>query len=145
MNIEDFSSGYYAASMQVEPYQQGPTISCELFEFINREYYGGTDSEPMFRLDMDGSPYFTTSCEYSIPKDVIGIPEEWFRDSHAERSYDEQMVYILKPSYAYLLDDAMQTGQYPEDIVVDLDGDLDLTDTDFRQNDFDSHVDSEDE
>lgn len=135
MNIESFSSGYYAASMQVEPYQQGPAVSCEFFEFINREYYSETSSDPMFRLDMDGSPYFTTSCEYSIPKDVIGVPEEWFRDSYAERSYDEQMVFILKPSYAHLMDGAINSGEYPEDIAADFDGDLDLKDTDFRQND----------
>lgn len=124
MKLENFSSGYYRASMQVEPYDGGPSISCDTFEQLNREYYGGTDSEPMFRLDIDGSPYFTTSCEYSIPHNVLGIPSDWFQDTSAERQYTEVPVYILKPQYAYLLDDAMNTGSYPEDIVVDVDDDL---------------------
>jgi len=133
MHVEDFSSGYYKLSMQVEPYTDGPMCSCNLFDFIQREYYGSVESKPIFRLDMDGSPYFTASCENSIPQNVIGLPEHWFDEPIAERTYHETPVYLLKPDDAHLMDNAMNVDQSAEDVIADLDDDLDLRDSEFRQ------------
>jgi len=106
MEIEDFSSGYYRLRMLVVPYENGPAIESETYDYINREFYAQTDAPPLFRLGLDGNPYFSVDAEFSIPQDRIGIPHSWFGDNTMGDTYEEVDVFLMKAGHAYLLDQA---------------------------------------
>lgn len=103
MIIEDFSTGYYRISMKVVPYEEGPVMQCDTFDYLNRKLYPQTDVLPRFRLGLDGNPYFEVSCESAIPSDYMGIPESWFADNTMIEKDKKIDVFILKPKYAFLL------------------------------------------
>lgn len=103
MRVENFSSGYLRTDMKVVPYEDGPAMESEAYSYINRQFYARTDVPPIFRLGLDGEPYFQVSAEFSIPADRIGIPSEWMSDNLLEDEYRSMPVYILKPDFAYLL------------------------------------------
>lgn len=110
MKIEDFSSGYYRTELLVVPYEDGPAIESEMYDYINREFYSQTDTPPMFRLGLDGNPYFEVGTEFSIPADRIGVPKDWFGDNRMGDTYEKTSVFILKPGYAFLLKEAELLG-----------------------------------
>jgi len=118
MEISDFSSGYYKARMLVVPYEAGPAIESETYDYINKQFYAQTDAPPLFRLGLDGNPYFQVNSEFSIPQDRMGIPSEWFGDNTMGDTYEKVDVFILKPGHAYLLNQADILAQRfnPEDL-----------------------------
>lgn len=101
--IEEFSSGYYSIEMVVCPYEGGPVIESQLHNHLSDEYYSQTDAPVMFRLGLDGHPYFEPSDELSIPVDHIGIPPSWFAENGMDETYGTQRVFVLKPDHSYLL------------------------------------------
>ncbi|AGM11334.1 hypothetical protein M199_gp004 [Halogranum tailed virus 1] len=121
MKVEDFSSGYYRTELLVVPYEDGPVMESETFDYINREFYSQTDAPPMFRLGLDGNPYFEVGTEFSIPADRIGIPRDWFGDNKMGDTMQKTSVFILKPGHAYLLKEAELLGKRfnPDDVIDD--------------------------
>jgi hypothetical protein len=110
MEVENFSAGYFKIELRISEYQDGPAMEAETHAFINRQFYSHSDGDPVFRLGLDGNPYFEVSAEVSIPADVIGIPREWFADNRIEEgSY--QNVFILKPGHADILREATELSK----------------------------------
>lgn len=103
MNVENFSAGYLKTDMKVVPYEDGPIMESGAYDYINRQFYYRTNVPPIFRLGLNGEPYFEMSAEYSIPADRIGIPSEWMSDNLIADEFRTMPVFILKPDYAYLL------------------------------------------
>jgi len=110
MKVENFSGGYFKTELRVSEYRDGPAIEAEAYSFINRQFYANSDGKPMFRLGLDGHPYFEASAEISIPVDVIGIPREWIADSRIEEG-TYQNVFILKPAHADILREATELSK----------------------------------
>lgn len=106
MRVENFSGGYLKTEMKIVPYEDGPSIESEAYEFINRQFYADSDGNPMFRLGLDGNPYFQVSSEIAIPEDVLGIPEGWFADNRIADDQSYRDVFILKPGHADILREA---------------------------------------
>jgi len=106
MKVENFSGGYLRAKMKIVPYEDGPVMESETFEFINRQFYSRSDGFPIFRLGLNGNPYFEVDTEFSIPADKIGIPREWFGDNKISDDDEFKDVYILKPAHADILREA---------------------------------------
>lgn len=98
--IESFSSGYFAADFQIEPYDQGPTISREMHDYIKRNIYYSTDNPVIFRIGLSSGPHFETNVENAIPDEIIGIPEEWI-DEYDITSEDD--VYLVRPGHSGLI------------------------------------------
>lgn len=121
--FEDFSSGYYRVEMTVAPYDQGPTVQNDVYDYIERQHYTQTNANPLFRLGLDGNPYFTPKREAAIPSDHIGVPTSWFADNTMAPTYDECEVFVLKPSYAYMIEQAKHLGEYfdPRSVEDDTD------------------------
>lgn len=96
MMIQDFSNGYYRASMNVLEYEDGPVIERGLYDFIDRELYDSPISV-MVRLGMSESTRFAVSAERSIPREVIGIPSELVTHEGV------QNVFFLKEEHAEIV------------------------------------------
>jgi len=92
--IEDFSSGYYRATMNVQEYDDGPVIEQGLYDFINRKLYLDSDVPVMMRVGLDAGVTFEVDAESAIPQDVLALPEELVP------SEDESNVFVLKAQYA---------------------------------------------
>ena len=93
--IEDFSSGYYRATLNVQEYDDGPVIEQRLYDFINRRLYLDSDLPVRMRVGLDAGPIFEVGAESAVPRDVLAIPEEIAPDS------DVSNVFIVKPSNYY--------------------------------------------
>jgi len=106
MRVENFSGGYLKTEMKIVPYEDGPAIESESYEFINRQFYADSTGYPMFRLGLDGNPYFHVSSEISMPEDVLGIPRTWFADNGIADDANYHNVFILKPGHADVLREA---------------------------------------
>lgn len=100
--IEDFSGGYYRATMTVQPLERGPCIERGLYDLINREIYTNTDAPVTMRLSLDGGPRFIPETENAMPTDVIGMPTEMLDELDIHPSTEDMSVFILKPKHAYL-------------------------------------------
>lgn len=110
MKVENFSGGYFKTELRVSEYRDGPAMEVEAYSFINRQFYSKSDGNPMFRLGLNGNPYFEASAEVSIPTDVIGVPREWLADNRiTEGSYQD--VFILKPAHADILREATELSK----------------------------------
>lgn len=94
MMIEDFSSGYYHADMDVQPYDNGPVIERSLYDFINQELYVDSDVPVMMRVGFDAGETFQVSAESAIPRDVLALPREMVESQH------NSDVFVLKSEYA---------------------------------------------
>jgi hypothetical protein len=91
--IEDFSSGYYRATMDVQEYDHGPVIERGLYDFINRKLYVDSDVPVMMRVGLDASATFEVDAEAAIPQDVLALPPELVPDE------DTSSVFVLKADY----------------------------------------------
>lgn len=105
-DVESFSSGYFRARLVVTTYDDGPVVDRAFYESLLEDHYKRTDAPPMFRLGLDGNPYFEVDAEYTIPADHIGIPEQWFADQRMDDDYGERDVFITKPGYSWLFQQA---------------------------------------
>jgi len=101
MILEDFSAGYYKLEMFIEPYENGPVITHDLYDYIQTELYNQTDVAPLCTLSFDGSPHFDITSEAGMPLSTMGIPESWFSDLDINRNHEKESVFIVKPKYAY--------------------------------------------
>lgn len=99
MMLEEFSGGYYIATMDVQPYSDGPVIDRGLYDFINRELYYDSDSPVMMRLGLDSSTLFGVTGEPGVPRDVLAMPEELIDE------WGEQNVFVLKSEYTDVVGD----------------------------------------
>jgi len=116
--LEHFSSGYYRASMQVQPFDEGPAIEKGLFDLINRRVYDTTTAPITMRLGLDKGPRFTPTAENAMPTDVIGIPQSLLEDAGIHPSDDNVNVFVLKPEAAYRFNQTMDASAdycYDED------------------------------
>jgi hypothetical protein len=116
MNINDFSGGYLRTRLKIVRYEDGPVMERGSYSYIERQVYGGARSEPMFRFGLDGNPYFTVGTEFSIPKDVIGVPESWFGDNMNISDGVYASVFIVKPGHADVLMDARRLSERFSDV-----------------------------
>jgi len=99
MAIEDFSSGYYKTEMSVQPYSDGPAIEQGLYDFIKRKFYYNTDTP------------VTPSPEAGIPTNVIGLTMGNIERSGVHPSDDNVSVFVLKPEFAYMFNNAERLGK----------------------------------
>lgn len=111
MAIREFSNGYYKAEMSVQPYEDGPAIEQGLYDFINRKFYYATDAPVTMRVGLDGGPMFAPSAESSIPTNVVGLPIAELDKSNVHPSADNVAVFILKPEFAYMFNQAETIGK----------------------------------
>lgn len=116
MNITDYSGGYLRTSLKVVKYADGPVMEEESHAYINHQVYDSARSEPMFRLGLNGNPYFTVDTEFSIPRDVIGVPESWFADNLNITDGMYAPVFILKPGHADVLTEAQRLSERFTDV-----------------------------
>lgn len=125
--IREFSNAYYMTTMTVAPYKHGPVVEQQFHDKLEKQYYSQTNAPVMFRLGLNGQPYFVADTEYSIPEDHMGVPREWFADNRMEEQYGEMDVFILKPTQSYLLNQCrlLSDGFKSEEIQRRLLGDLD--------------------
>lgn len=93
--IEDFSSGYYRAMMDVQEYEDGPVIEQSLYDFINRRLYVDSNAPIRMRVGLDAGATFEVNTETAIPRDVLALPQELCPDER------EANVFVLKPEYYY--------------------------------------------
>lgn len=115
--IEDFSGGYYRATMTVQPYEDGPCIERGLYDLINRKIYSSTDAPVTMRLTVDGGPRFMPETENAMPTDAIGMPTDMLDDAGVHPSAQDISVFILKPKHAYLfhqVDELVDTEELTE-------------------------------
>lgn len=91
--IEDFSSGYYRAVMDVQEYDDGPVIDTGLYDFINRELYVDTNAPVRMRVGLDAGETFEVGAEGAIPRDVLAVPEELVPNERTSN------VFVLKGEY----------------------------------------------
>lgn len=111
--LQHFSSGYYRASMQVQPFDDGPAIERGLFDLISRRVYDTTDAPITMRLGLNKGPRFTPEPENAMPTDVIGIPEQILDNADVHPSDDNVNVFVLKPEAAYRFNQTMNpSGDY---------------------------------
>jgi len=110
MAIEDFSSGYYKTEMSVQPYSDGPAIEQGLYDFIKRKFYYNTDTPVTMRIGLNGGPMFTPSPEAGIPTNVIGLTMGNIERSGVHPSDDNVSVFVLKPEFAYMFNNAERLG-----------------------------------
>jgi hypothetical protein len=126
--LEQFSSGYYRAQMEVQPFEDGPSIEQGLYDIINRRVYDTTDAPVTMRLGLSGGPRFVPSAERSIPKDVIGVPESILKESDTHPADSNVNVFVLKPKAAYRFNKSMDPqAQY----CYDENGNCDVRDDSF--------------
>ncbi len=92
--IEEFSSGYYRATMDVQEYEDGPVIERGLYDFINRKLYVDSDAPVMMRVGLDAGATFEVDAENDIPRDVLALPRELCSAD------GEENVFVLKAQYA---------------------------------------------
>jgi len=92
--IEDFSSGYYRATMDVQEYDDGPVIERGLYDFINRKLYLNSEAPVMMRVGLDAGATFEVDAETAIPRDVLALPPELCSGT------GEDSVFVLKSQYA---------------------------------------------
>lgn len=111
MQVEDFSSGYYKVDMYVVPYDDGPVMQHRIHEYIAKKLYDSVNAPLMFRLGLDGNPYFSVDTESAIPVDRMAIPHEWFADNRMSDTMKERPVYILKPEYTEMLNESALLGR----------------------------------
>lgn len=111
MAIEDFSNGYYKTEMSVQPYADGPTIERGLYDFIARKFYTKTDAPVTMRIGLDKGPMFKPSGEASIPTNVLGLPLSDIEASNIHPSDDSVAVFVLKPEFAYMFQQASTLGE----------------------------------
>lgn len=93
--IEDFSSGYYRATMDVQEYDDGPVIERRLYDFINRKLYVDSDMPIRMRVGLDAGATFEVGSESAIPRDVLALPQELCPDER------QASVFVVKPEYHY--------------------------------------------
>lgn len=98
--IEDFSSGYYRTSLNVQEYDDGPVIEQRLYDFINKRLYMGSDMPVTMRLGFDGGPHFVVDSEAAVPQDILALPPEMITE------IGKSSVFVLKAEYAD------QVGEY---------------------------------
>lgn len=120
--LESFSGGYYRAQMEVQPYSDGPTIEQGLYSLINRRIYDTTSAPVTMRLGLDAGPKFTPAAENSMPRDVIGVPEELLQASGVYPADSNVNVFVLKPEAAYRFNQSMDPSS---DYCYDEDGSCD--------------------
>lgn len=87
--IEDFSGGYYRASMNVQEYDDGPIIERELYRFIQHRLLGGAE-DVIVRVGLDCSEHFRVGYENAVPRETLAVPNTIHEPS---ASVD---VFILK-------------------------------------------------
>lgn len=95
MMFEEFSSGYYRATMNVQEYEDGPIIEQGLYDFINRNLYLDSDRPVTMRLGLDASASFTVGAESAVPRDVLALPASMTDDTGRKN------VFLVKPEYYY--------------------------------------------
>jgi len=93
--IEDFSSGYYRTTMDVQEYNHGPVIEQGFYDFINRKLYVDSDLPIRMRVGLDAGATFEVDAENAIPRDVLALPPEICPDER------EASVFVVKPEYYY--------------------------------------------
>lgn len=109
MTMEEFSEGYYMTEMNLQPYDDGPVIQGDLYDFIDRRMYSRTNAPIMMRVGLDNGPHFKASGEKAVPMDVLAIPRQWMDDMMVDEGWQD--VFILKPRYAYLLSQSEKLGE----------------------------------
>lgn len=94
MRLEEFSGGYYRTTMDIQSYEDGPTINRGLYDFINKELYYDSDHPVMMRVGLDGGALFNVNAEPAVPQDVLALPADLVDES------GEQYIFVLKSEYA---------------------------------------------
>jgi hypothetical protein len=89
--LTEFSDAYYHASMYVEPYDDGPAIDQQLYDYLSRELYVDCEAPVMVRLGLDGGRRFSVEPQSGIPPEVLGVPEGMVSDDD---------VFVLKGTHA---------------------------------------------
>lgn len=118
--IEDFSGGYYRATMTVQPVEDGPCIERGLYDLIDQRLYKNTDAPVTMRLRLDGGPSFLPHGEGAMPTDVVGVPVNMLDEMGVHPSAENVSTFILKPEYAYLLHEARTIGNSFQNIDMSL-------------------------
>ena len=91
--IEDWSGGYYRSRMRVTPYEDGPVIAQDVYNFINEELFVDSSAPVMMRLGLDAGELFDVKAENGIPRDLLALPEELFETTGPKN------VFVLKSEY----------------------------------------------
>jgi hypothetical protein len=100
--IEQFSSSYYRAEMDVQPLEGGPTIEGGLYDLLDQRVYNATDAPVTMRLGLSSGPRFSPDRDMAMPTNVIGVPQDILRANDIHPSAENVNVFILKPKEAYL-------------------------------------------
>lgn len=111
MTLSEFSGGYYRTRMQVQPYEDGPVIESDLYDFIDQSVYARTNAPITLRVGLDSSPYFSVESENAVPTDVLAIPQSWIDDMRLHDEYGKENIFVLKPAYSYFVNQSIAIGE----------------------------------
>lgn len=103
MSIQEFSGGYYSVEMDIQSYEDGPVIDRKLYDEINCGIYQNTDTPITMKTSMDNGIYFSVSPENGVPPFVLALPEKWVDNLDVLDDGRTERIYLVKPSYAYML------------------------------------------
>lgn len=102
-NLDEFSDGYYSLQMRVSPYEDGPVVEQQLYDFIVENVYNNTNAPVWMRYGFEESPYFIVEGEPGIPHDVIAIPEDWMQEFEISDEFKREQFLVCKSDFAYIL------------------------------------------
>lgn len=97
--------------MIVQPYNNGPVIQGDMYDYLQLNIYKETTAPILFRVDFNNTPYFDVSSEYSVPSDVLALPQDMMDEMGITDTGAERYVYILKPGFAFMLSQSNKTSK----------------------------------
>lgn len=89
--------------MHIQPYTEGPVISADVYDYINREIYSNTNTPVTMKLSLDNGPYFKVGAENAVPSDVLALPKELVKQMGIKEGGRVRKVFVLKPEHSYLM------------------------------------------
>lgn len=109
--LDEFSGGYYRAEMSLVPYDDGPVIEQNLYDFIDREIYGSTDAPITARIGLDKGPMFVLSAEGAMPQDALALPRDWLDDMRIHDTKGRHDIFVLKPAHSYFINQSVKLSK----------------------------------
>lgn len=103
IDFSSFSGGYYSLRMQVQPYEDGPAIEADLYDYIKRNVYAQTNAPITMKLSLDNGAYFNVGGEHGVPPSVLALPRAWVENLAEAVSGERQQVFVLKPEYSHIM------------------------------------------
>ncbi len=116
--IKDFSNGYYAATMTIQPLSSGPSIEKGLYDIIDSRFYEDTDTPVTMRLGLDSDgTHFRPEPEGAMPTNVLGLPQSMLDQMKVHPSAEDVTVLILKPGHAEILSEPNTDLPVPDETL----------------------------